>query len=80
MDAFWKAVEAVGGGLAGLVIVSLAFISWRLFIEMNRAKDDRLADAKESAKEQRELLESSLLVQSASEQTIREALHELRRR
>lgn len=80
MVEFWKIVEAMGGGFRAIVIAALGFISWRLWIESNRSKDERLADVKEHAKELREMQEAALSTVSASEKTIREALRELRRR
>ena len=80
MQDFWTAVEALGGGLAAIVLVVLAVISWRLFAEYDRAKDDRLTDAKDHAQELREMLEATHKVMTAFEQTTREALQELRRR
>lgn len=80
MQDFWRAVETAGGGLSALLLIVAGVAIWRLFLLLDRAKDDRLTDAKQAAAEHREMLEAALKAMAASEQTIREALHELRRR
>lgn len=80
MADFWQAVEALGGGLAAMVLIALAFISWRLYGELSKAKDDRLSDAKEYSRGLRESLKETHAAWAASEKTMRETLQEMRRR
>lgn len=72
-------VEAVGGGLAGAVIVAQGGAIWLLWRRLNEVSDKLLDVTREMGRENRELLTATNTAMIASTTAMKAAADEMRR-